>query len=242
MKGTTKVTKYYDETTGKYGFKDKNTGKIVVEAKYDVIGISRFGLFPVRIEREWGFVDSNGKESVECKYDRIRPFGRFYPGWLVKKDGKFGVVDTTGKKIFECKYDMVVSGSEKGFTVIIDDKWGYVDRTGKEVVECEYDGPSEVEEKLKEYKQKRQMITEYTAEQPEIIENIKAEYTKKINEAYDRDASEEEIEQILEDCKDALGKVIIEEAKKEKNREKALEKLHGILYGATAKTEGVSND
>lgn len=160
---------------------------------------------------------------------------------MVKKDGKFGVVDTTGKKIFECKYDMVVSGSEKGFTVIIDDKWGYVDRTGKEVVECEYDGPSEVEEKLKEYKQKRQMITEYTAEQPEIIENIKAEYTKKINEAYDRDAGEEEIEKILEECKYALSK-LIKEAKKENSRKKALEKLDDIVEDAIAGTKGVSND
>ena len=233
-----------------------SNSKKVVKCKYDLAYDFSEGLGKVKRDAKFGYVDKTGKEVIKCKYNDL---GEFSEGMaVVARDGKYGFIDNTGKEVIECKYERAVSFSKGFASVRRNGKWGSIDTTGKEVVECKYDSVEYVDEGFWCVNRHRQvgfidttgeMVLKLNSEvsledeqEENSLESVKAKYIKKINEAYDRDASEEEIKQILEDCKDALGKVIIEEAKKEKNREKALEKLHGILYGATAKTEGVSND
>ena len=102
-----------------------------------------------RIEDEngkCGFIDTTGKEVIECKYDNAYDF---YEGLArVALNGKYGFIDTTGKEIIECKYKRVSLFSEGLAKVKLNDKWGYIDKTGKEVTECKYDFASDFHEGL----------------------------------------------------------------------------------------------
>ena len=238
-----KLLKYQDPKTKKFGMQDYPTGKIVVKCIYEKISyFSEEGLAPVKRDGKWGLIDETGKEVTKCKYDEICDFNKGFA--RVRMDNKWGFIDETGKEIVKCIYDETIGYLQDLALVEKDGKWGCIDKTGKEVIERKYDDydDNEFAEKIKEYMQKRQMTTEQgAAKQQEIIASIKAEYTKKINEAYDRNASEEEIEKILKECKDALGKLIIE-AKKENSRKKALKKLDDIVADATARTKGVGDE
>ena len=237
------LSKYQDPKTEKFGMQDYATGKIVVKCIYEKISyFSEGGLAPVKRDGKWGLIDETGKEVIKCKYDEICDFNKGFA--RVRMDNKWGFIDETGKEIVKCIYDDTIGYLQDLALVEKDGKCGCIDKTGKEVIERKYDDydDNEFAEKIKEYMQKRQMTTEQgAAKQQEIIASIKAEYTKKINEAYDRNASEEEIEKILKECKDALGKLIIE-AKKENSRKKALKKLDDIVADATARTKGVGDE
>jgi hypothetical protein len=54
---------------GKYGFKDKNTGKIVIPLKYDDAWLFMEGLASVKLNDKWGFIDKTGEIVVPFNYD-----------------------------------------------------------------------------------------------------------------------------------------------------------------------------
>ena len=146
----------------------------------------------------------------------------------------------TDTKIEGIEYKETTQFNDEGFARVTrgTKQHGYVDTTGREVVASIY-SRSESIEKLKEYKlQKLQKLTNeqiskgvVAVDEEKIkhriiaVDELKMEYTQKINKAYDRDASEEEIEKILEEYKIALAKL---SATKENKREATLKRLDEI--------------
>ena len=127
------------EQNGKWGYRDKTTGEIVVEPIYDNCDLEfSDGFAKVQSYSQWGFINAKGKEVVETLYDDCGDY--FVEGLVfVENDGKYGFVDTTGKEVIEIKYDEV-SDFKDGFAKVeLDGKYGFINTDGKEVIEVKYD-------------------------------------------------------------------------------------------------------
>ena len=58
------------ELNDKWGMIDE-TGKEVIECKYDWICDFHNGFACVELNDKWGMIDETGKEVIECKYDVV---------------------------------------------------------------------------------------------------------------------------------------------------------------------------
>lgn len=127
----------YEGNNGKYGYKLKSTGEIVISSKYDGASHFREGLVGVELNAKCGFVDKTGKEVIPLKYDDASSFS----GGLaaVKLNGKYGYIDKTGKEITSLKYDVADMFYEGLGHVKLNGKYGFVNRSGKEVIPLKYD-------------------------------------------------------------------------------------------------------
>lgn len=132
----------FKDASGKYGFKNKS-GKIVVPAKYDIVGVEMSedfqfseGFISVKLNGKWGFMDSTGKEIAAPKYDEV---GFFRSGYAeVKKNGKYGFINTAGKEVTPVKYQKISISFNSFVAVQQNDKWGFVNSKGKEIVSPKY--------------------------------------------------------------------------------------------------------
>ena len=120
------------------GFKLKNTGEVVIPAKYTK---SKFwfseGLVGVKSRGLWGYIDKTGKEIIPLKYDNA---GDFSEGLAcVQIDYRYGFIDKEGNEVISLMYDDADSFSEGLASVKLNGKWGYVDKTGKVVISLKYD-------------------------------------------------------------------------------------------------------
>jgi hypothetical protein len=119
----------YKDRTGRYGFKDKATGEIFIQAKYDDFMSFKEGVSKVKLNGKWGSIDKTGKEIIPLKYDY---FGSFSEGLaIVRLNGKCGCIDNTGRVIIPLKYDEAWQFHEGLASVRLNGKWGYIDKTGK---------------------------------------------------------------------------------------------------------------
>ena len=119
-------------------FIDK-TGHEVIDGD-DYCGFSSFseGRAFVQDENlEYGFIDKQGREVIECEYDKA---GGFHEGlsW-VKKNGKCGFIDKQGRVVIKFRYDGAGNFHEGLAVVKNNGKCGYIDKEGKEIVACKYD-------------------------------------------------------------------------------------------------------
>jgi hypothetical protein len=86
---------------GKYGFKEKETGKEIIPLKYDLAykfqNIEDLGLACVESNSKYGFIDKTGKEITPLKYDYA--FG--FCGGLAKVElnGEIFYIDKQGKRV-----------------------------------------------------------------------------------------------------------------------------------------------
>jgi WG containing repeat len=90
----------------KIGYKDR-AGKIVVPAKFDVLGFDRGGfndgLAPVCLKRKCGYIDNTGKIVVPLKFDLVA--NKFSDGLAWVNIGKkLGYVNRTGKSVIPARY------------------------------------------------------------------------------------------------------------------------------------------
>jgi len=114
---------------GKFGFKDKETGEVVIKAIYDdVAGSFSEGLAKVKLNDKFGFIDATGKVVVEIKYDYLAAFSEGLA--YVALNDKFGFIDTTGKVVIEIEYDDADSFREGLATVSLNGKYCSIDATG----------------------------------------------------------------------------------------------------------------
>lgn len=95
-----------------------------------------------RIGNLWGFLNQNGEESIEPKYDELV----FNKGSVVfarstTMDGSFvwSVVDPYGREVQSEMYNEVVRFSEGLAAVRKKDKWGFITTSGAEIVPPKYD-------------------------------------------------------------------------------------------------------
>lgn len=205
-----------------YNYIDKNGRQLIQSNIYSFANDFSKGLAAVERDGHWGFIDRTGREVIECKYDYV---GDFKEGLApVRKGEKIGYIDRTGKEIIECKYDskenLDMFYFKDGFAPVRKGNlWGCIDKTGREVIEFKYskysnNGSETIFDKLEEYK---------LSHINEVIDYIKEAYKIRIDSAYDRDATNEEIEEILDEYKTDLAE-IAEDYEKAKAEERKQEK------------------
>lgn len=90
--------KIYSDKDTKYLDNDGNT-LVISKIEPDI------NLFVSKNNNLWGFVDRNGKQVVENKYDRTTEFNK-YGYAAIKKDGLWGSIDVNGNIIVEPKYKL----------------------------------------------------------------------------------------------------------------------------------------
>ena len=123
---------------GKYGFKDKKTGTIVVSHKYDWASWNfHEGLAAVRLKRKFGFINYNGTVAIPIRYDAALNFSEGLAS--VKLKGKYGFIDRTGAVVIHFNYDDAKQFSEGLAAIKQNGKYGFIDKTGNIVIPCIYD-------------------------------------------------------------------------------------------------------
>jgi hypothetical protein len=123
---------FYDTEVRKRGFIDM-TGSIVTESIYDDlntrVGDSSEGMIMVAIDEKWGFIDSTGRQVVQCKYDRVEHFS--YGMARVWLNDEMGLIDKNGNYIFPLGSLSGFGGFSEGLASI---EGGYIDITGNYVI------------------------------------------------------------------------------------------------------------
>ena len=88
----------------KWGIKNKETNKILVDCKYDFISGFLLGLALVKIKDDLGLIDETGKELVSPQYRSISFY--FMDDLLrVCKDFRYGFIDKTGQEVVPVIYN-----------------------------------------------------------------------------------------------------------------------------------------
>ncbi|MBU5439714.1 WG repeat-containing protein [Tissierella sp. MSJ-40] len=119
---------------------------------YAFLGSHKDGLFLVakQIDKnnvKMGFIDENGKEVIEPKYDRVWDF--YNDKALVQEgEGKYKIIDKSGKTIKEFSYSYMAP-DEKNETYLFKDEnqlYGYLNRDGEILVEPKFESATVFED------------------------------------------------------------------------------------------------
>jgi len=157
----------------KCGYKDQ-TGKIVVEAKYDYVGKFSDGLGKVNmggtVDKElkkiakdlkdiqieyveggkWGYVDVNGKEIIPLEYDNLCSFTEGIVHG--ETNGKAGFLDKKGAVVIPFTFEKAKCMKEGLAPVLQNGKWGYINSSGKLIIDYTYDGANTFSEGISSVK------------------------------------------------------------------------------------------
>lgn len=138
----------YDAGTKEYCFIDINDRKLDTEIKnFDLLSMLGFGmkgfddgLVPVRYNKKWGYLDTEGRVKIACKYDKVTEFNSGSAAAQIRDD--FFVLDQTGRE-YPVNLDRI--DNMKHFSVglapvyTVDDRAGFVDGYGNVVIEPQYE-------------------------------------------------------------------------------------------------------
>lgn len=97
----------YINEKGKYGYMDSVERKVVIEPKFDYIGIFNEDIAKVNIGNNWGYINKNGEIIIEPKFGLVKDFHEGFAAFMVKKFGmkKWGYINKEGKIIVNPIYD-----------------------------------------------------------------------------------------------------------------------------------------
>lgn len=123
------------EENGKYGYIDE-TGKVVIEKKFEAAAPFSEGLANVKSGGKWGFIDARGEFVIEPKYDRVGPFREGIAGVVL--GGKSGFVDKKGTVVVKIEHDWVSTPSCGMILFKRDGKYGYLDFAGNVAIEPKF--------------------------------------------------------------------------------------------------------
>ena len=127
----------FKNADGKYGIKTTD-GKDLVPPIYEDLKINETsGLIGVGLNNKYGFIDRNGKQVTDIKYDYVAISSEGL--YLVYADKKYGYLDGKGKEVIPLIYDNASVFSEGLARVKRQNKYGIIDKTGKVVVPFKYD-------------------------------------------------------------------------------------------------------
>ncbi len=144
------------EKNDKMGVINADTGKEILECKYDKILYQEdTGDFLVRSNNKVGIMSKNKETKVDILYDSIELMDFDAGLYLVKKENQYGVIDLKGNtKIFiendeigidisnfgknDLKSKYILAGNL--IPVKKSNKWGFYDVKGNQIVDFEYDG------------------------------------------------------------------------------------------------------
>lgn len=100
-------------------------GKKVIVPKQDYVGILPFseGLAGVQSYNDkWGFIDEQGNEVIETKFDKVTPFSEGLA--MVRIGYKYTYIDQTGKLLFSTEFSYATEF--KGGRALVDGKNSYL--------------------------------------------------------------------------------------------------------------------
>lgn len=123
----------------KKGLIDINA-KPLTEVKYDdIANFISDGLFMVAISRNYGFIDTAGKEVIPLVYSDANDFKSGCA--LVSQDKKKFFIDKTGKNIIALEdYEETHKSFSEGLCGVKKaGKWGFINVSGKIIIPCKYD-------------------------------------------------------------------------------------------------------
>ena len=139
------------QTTAKGKTAQKHKQKI-----YYNVGSFTCGLAPASYHGKWGYIDTNGREVIKCKYSYVSEFN--HGKALVAMDESSqteGIIDTTGKEIVPCSYCFVTKDHAcrkvntpdftKDYIVTQNQKFGKLFNNGTVAFPCIYSSLSEYE-------------------------------------------------------------------------------------------------
>lgn len=136
------------EESGKFGYRLKSTGEIVVPVRYDYCDVSfREGLAKVKSSNDVGFVDKTGAEVVALQYFGAKSFREGLA--MVYSERGFGFVDKTGREVIPLKYLYASSFSEGLASVLASEaRFGFINHNGEMAIPFEYDDADSFSEGL----------------------------------------------------------------------------------------------
>lgn len=114
---------------------------VVINSKYEKIGIEKFGYIRVDVGDKTGFLDLEGKVIIPIEYENDGAYGCVQGKGtyaIVKKNGKYGAVDMNNKLLVNCTYTLEDSGTllrekavsalkRKGIKIPETDKYGRIE-------------------------------------------------------------------------------------------------------------------
>ncbi len=117
---------------------DEDARSVIINSKYEKIGIEKFGYIRVDIGDKMGFIDLEGNVIIPIEYENDGAYGCVQENGtyaIVKKNGKYGAVDMNNKVLVNCTYTLEDSGTvlrekavsalkKKGVKIPETDKYG----------------------------------------------------------------------------------------------------------------------
>ncbi len=121
-------------------------GKEIIPLKYSALsysyeGICNAGMFDLKKQKKWGWINQNGEIITEPVFSAVQPF--VHGVGCAKKENCWYIIDPKGKEIFEfdSSIDITSKFSENGICIyskIVDSylKYGYISNSGKIITEA----------------------------------------------------------------------------------------------------------
>ncbi len=95
------------------------------------------GLYVVKVNGKYGFIDHSGKIVIPPTYDHALDFQGGLS--MVSVGEKCGFIDLTGKPVIEPRFEDCMPFAEEMAAVQVGKKWGYIDKAGKIVIEPQFE-------------------------------------------------------------------------------------------------------
>lgn len=133
----------------KFGFKDNQTGKIVIDCKWAYARGFQEGLAFVKNEQgKHGFIDNRGTLVIPCIWKEASNFCEGFA--VVKGDNDlYGFIDKNGTIVIQCEWQSALPFKED-LACVCDNKgkYGFIDKTGKSVIACIFEDAKEFQDGL----------------------------------------------------------------------------------------------
>lgn len=103
--------------------------KEYIPCEYDNVYQAGRGLFAVKDNRKWGYIDKDGKDVIPCIYEEVGYFHNCLA--RVRRQDKWGYVNTIGVEIIPCEFDDA-EDFQDGYASVHKDGRGYlIDSSGQ---------------------------------------------------------------------------------------------------------------
>ena len=129
----------------RYGVID-TLGAVVVDLKYDEIGVFKEGRLAVKRNGKWGFVNPSGEEVIPCLYSKVNNFSNQMAS--VKMGRKWGFINQQGNVVIDYKYRKVGNFCDGLAWVSTIKGVGYIDLKGDLVIPTIFDKAYDFEQNV----------------------------------------------------------------------------------------------
>lgn len=123
----------------KWGYIHRKTKEVLIQPQFDDALEFSGGLAAVEIDKQWGYIDKNGRIIIQPQFE----WAWFFAGGLAEislhcKWG-YGYIDTTGKIIIQPQFEESKFFSEGLAAVRIGGKFGYINIKGEFIIQPQFD-------------------------------------------------------------------------------------------------------